>query len=107
MGLVHVSPVPCSRSCCCACAFLLGIAEGLPLSLWLSFIAEGLPLAPVSLGYISLTAAGACVNRVSPWAHYPHSLRGTAHRGRSRREWLEYAKNRKRNKKDIKLSFLC
>nr|DAS29117.1 MAG TPA: hypothetical protein [Caudoviricetes sp.] len=44
---------------------------------------------------------------LSPWAHYPHSLRGTAHRGRSRREWLEYAKNRKRNKKDIKLSFLC
>lgn len=31
-------------------------------------LVEGLHLAPVSLGYISLTAAGACVNRVSPWA---------------------------------------
>lgn len=62
MGLVHVSPVPCSRSCCCACAFLLGIAEGLPLSLWLSFIAEGLPLAPVSLGYILLIVAAVAIN---------------------------------------------
>lgn len=59
-GAIYWGLFLCSRSCCCACAFLLGIAEGLPLSLWLSFIAEGLPLAPVSLGYISLTAAGAC-----------------------------------------------
>ena len=58
LGLVLVSPVPCSRSCCCACAFLLGIAEGLPLSLWLSSIGGGLAPCPGFIGVYFIDSGG-------------------------------------------------
>lgn len=70
-----------------------GIAEGLPLSLWLSSIGGGLAPCPGSIEVYFIDSGGTGGDSLPPWA-YPR--RGTAKRRKLRREWLELPKNLKR-----------